>query len=186
VAEVETPADTTRSWNRRGDLDDFLRYFEDWHFDWLDVPGLIRGAESVLEYPMVDQDPLEWWTSGRITLLGDAAHPMVPRGSNGAGQAILDARALREELEGTTDVPGALHAYEGRRRPATTEVVLTNRRQPPDAILREVWQRTGNQPFDDIADVITPEEVAAISDSYRRTAGFSLEDRELAAGGGER
>ena len=93
--------------------------FEDWHFDWLDVPALLRGAESVLVYPMVDQDPLPQWTFGRVTLLGDAAHPMVPRGSNGAGQAILDAHALRVALESTTDQQQALLAYEADRLPKT-------------------------------------------------------------------
>jgi 2-polyprenyl-6-methoxyphenol hydroxylase-like FAD-dependent oxidoreductase len=129
---------------------------------------------------MVDQDPLSRWTFGRVTLLGDAAHPMVPRGSNGAGQAILDARALREELAATMDLPAALAAYEARRLPATAEVVLTNRRQPPDAILREVWERTGDRPFTDIAEVISTEELAAISEGYRRTAGVALEDPHLA------
>jgi 2-polyprenyl-6-methoxyphenol hydroxylase-like FAD-dependent oxidoreductase len=183
VAEVATPQHTARDWNRRGQLEDFLPYFEDWAFDWLDVPALVRGAESVLEYPMVDQDPLDRWTFGRVTLLGDAAHPMVPRGSNGAGQAILDARALREELTSTPEVSAALRAYEARRLPATTEVVLTNRRQPPDAILREVWERTGDKPFNDISEVISVEELTAITDGHRRTAGFSLEDRDLAAEG---
>ena len=98
VAEIETPAYRRRDWNRPGALDDFIGAFADWHFDWLDVPALIRAADSVLEFPMVDQDPLPRWSFGRVTLLGDAAHPMVPRGSNGAGQAILDARALTAAL----------------------------------------------------------------------------------------
>src|SRR6202161_2069841 len=98
VAEIETPNYRRRDWNRPGSLDDFIGAFADWHFDWLDVPAFIRAADSVLEFPMVDQDPLPRWTFGRITLLGDAAHPMVPRGSNGAGQAILDARVLSSAL----------------------------------------------------------------------------------------
>jgi 2-polyprenyl-6-methoxyphenol hydroxylase-like FAD-dependent oxidoreductase len=89
---------TTRDWNRRGRARDFIGAFADWNFDWLDVPGDDRGAESILEFPMVDQEPLPFWTQGRVTLLGDAAHPMYPRGSNGAGQAILDARALADAL----------------------------------------------------------------------------------------
>ncbi|MGA7806584.1 flavin-dependent oxidoreductase, partial [Bradyrhizobium sp.] len=100
VAEIETPNYRKRDWNRTGRLDDFIGAFENWHFDWLDVPALIRAADSVLEFPMVDQDPLPRWSFGRVTLLGDAAHPMVPRGSNGAGQAILDARALTAALLG--------------------------------------------------------------------------------------
>ena len=98
VAEIETPHHTARDWNRRGEIGDFIGAFADWHFDWLDVPALIRAAESILEFPMVDQEPLPWWSRGRVTLMGDAAHPMYPRGSNGAGQAILDARALADAL----------------------------------------------------------------------------------------
>ncbi|HSU05776.1 MAG TPA: flavin-dependent oxidoreductase, partial [Acetobacteraceae bacterium] len=98
VAEIETRHHVDRDWNRAGRIEDFLPAFADWHFDWLDVPAMIRAAEAVLEFPMVDQDPLPRWSFGSITLLGDAAHPMVPRGSNGAGQAILDARALADCL----------------------------------------------------------------------------------------
>src|SRR3984957_6202171 len=142
VAEIETPVYRKRDWNRQGSIDDFIGAFADWHFDWLDVPALIRGADSVLEFPMVDQDPLPRWSFGRPTWLGDAAHPMVPRGSNGAGQAILDARALSRALLDHVDPVAALAAYEKQRLEATTRIVLTNRSNPPDAILREVFQRT--------------------------------------------
>ena len=173
VAETETPRHADRDWNREGKLADFIGAFEDWRFDWLDVPAMIRSSTQILEYPMVDQDPLDRWTEGRLTLLGDAAHPMVPRGSNGAGQAILDAHALRSALTGTTDPVGALQAYEAARLPATAEVVRTNRATPPDAILREVWERTGDQPFSRIEDVISVSELRAISDRYKEIAGFS-------------
>ncbi|PZG23665.1 flavin-dependent oxidoreductase [Nonomuraea aridisoli] len=175
VVEIQTPRHLQRDWNRRGDLEDFIGAFEDWHFDWLDVPAMMRASETVLEYPMVDQDPLDRWSEGRITLLGDAAHPMVPRGSNGAGQAILDARALRNHLSTTADPVVALRAYEAERLPATTQVVLANRSMPPDVIIREVWQRTGDQPFDSIDDVIKVEELAQISQRYKQIAGYSTE-----------
>ena len=179
VAEIETPRHQQRDWDRRGSLDDFLGAFEAWHFDWLDVPAFLCAADSVLEFPMVDQDPLPWWTQGRVTLLGDAAHPMVPRGSNGAGQAILDARALAEALVRHRDPAEALQAYEAKRREATANVVRMNRQNPPDAILREVFVRTGDRPFDRIEDVIPLEELKAISDRYKRVAGY---DRESLAG----
>ena len=172
VAEIETPRHLDRDWNRSGRLEDFLPAFADWHFDWLDVPGLIRGAETVLEFPMVDQDPLPRWTFGRVTLLGDAAHPMVPRGSNGAGQAILDARAMADCLLGSEPVPAALTRYEALRLPPTTNVVPINRRNPPDAILREVYERTGDKPFDRIEDVIPQAELRAIADRYKTVAGY--------------
>jgi 2-polyprenyl-6-methoxyphenol hydroxylase-like FAD-dependent oxidoreductase len=173
VAEIETPVYRKRDWNRPGSIDDFIGAFADWHFDWLDVPALIRGADSVLEFPMVDQDPLPRWSFGRVTLLGDAAHPMVPRGSNGAGQAILDARALTSALLDHGDPVAALAAYEKQRLEATTRIVLTNRSNPPDAILREVFERTKDQPFDRIDDVISRDELVALSEGYKRIAGYS-------------
>jgi 5-methylphenazine-1-carboxylate 1-monooxygenase len=175
VAEIETPNYRKRDWNRTGSLDDFIGAFADWHFDWLDVPAFIRSADSVLEFPMVDQDPLPRWSFGQVTLLGDAAHPMVPRGSNGAGQAILDARALTAALVEHADPAAALAIYEQQRLEATTRVVLTNRSNPPDAILREVFQRTGDRPFTAIEDVISRDELVALSEGYKRIAGYSKE-----------
>jgi 5-methylphenazine-1-carboxylate 1-monooxygenase len=175
VAEIETPVYRKRDWNRPGALDDFIGAFADWHFDWLDVPAFIRAADSVLEFPMVDQDPLPRWSFGRVTLLGDAAHPMVPRGSNGAGQAILDARALTSALLANDDPVAALGAYEKQRLEATTRIVLTNRTNPPDAILREVFQRTHDRPFGHIDDVISRDELAALSEGYKQIAGYSKE-----------
>jgi 2-polyprenyl-6-methoxyphenol hydroxylase-like FAD-dependent oxidoreductase len=175
VAEIETPNYRRRDWNRPGSLDDFIGAFADWHFDWLDVPAFIRAADSVLEFPMVDQDPLPRWSFGRVTLLGDAAHPMVPRGSNGAGQAILDTRAMTTALLANEDPAAAFAAYEKQRLEATTRVVLTNRTNPPDAILREVYQRTNDQPFKSIGDVISHDELVALSESYKQIAGFSKE-----------
>jgi 5-methylphenazine-1-carboxylate 1-monooxygenase len=176
LAEVEGPERAQRDWTRRGDLADFIAPFEDWRFDWLDVPALFRGAREVLEYPMVDCDPLPWWTQGRVTLLGDAAHPMVPRGSNGSAQAILDAKALATLLAAAGESPAAaLRAYDDERREATARVVLANRRNPPDALLREVYERTGDRPFDRISDVISDAEIAAMMSAYRDVAGFSAE-----------
>jgi len=175
VAEIETPHHTVRDWNRRGSPDDFLGTYADWHFDWCDVPALMRAAETILEYPMVDQDPLPAWTHGRVTLLGDAAHPMVPRGSNGAGQAIVDARTIAELLARHADPLAALREYESIRLPITANVVLANRANPPDAILREVYERTGDRPFERIDDVIAREELVALTDAYKRVAGYTKE-----------
>ncbi len=172
VAEIETLHHRDRDWNRPGRLEDFLPAFAGWRFDWLDVPAMIRAAETVLEFPMVDQEPLPRWSFGRITLLGDAAHPMVPRGSNGAGQAILDASALADCLASERDHVAALARYERLRLEPTTKIVLTNRRDPPDAILREVYERTGDRPFARIEDVIAADELRALSESYKAVAGL--------------
>jgi 2-polyprenyl-6-methoxyphenol hydroxylase-like FAD-dependent oxidoreductase len=182
VFEIETPQHQQWDWNRPARVEDFFAHVADWRFDWLDVPAMLRAAELVLEYPMVDKDPLARWTQGRVTLLGDAAHPMYPRGSNGAGQAILDARALAEELARAAP-PQALAAYEARRLAPTSGVVLENRRNPPDAILREVYQRTGDKPFARIEDVIGEAELREISDRYKRVAGYdrdTLQRKEAA------
>jgi 2-polyprenyl-6-methoxyphenol hydroxylase-like FAD-dependent oxidoreductase len=173
VAEIETPVYRKRDWNRPGSLDDFIGSFSNWHFDWLDVPAFIRAADSVLEFPMVDQDPLPRWSFDRVTLLGDAAHPMVPRGSNGAGQAILDARVLACALRNHEDPVAALASYQSERLEATTRIVLTNRTNPPDAILREVFQRTKDKPFRQIDDIISRDELVAMSEGYKRIAGYS-------------
>lgn len=174
VAELETAQRAGRDWTQRGRLADFIDCFADWHFDWLDVPALLASTSTVLEYPMVDQDPLPRWSHGRLTLLGDAAHPMVPRGSNGAGQAILDARVLADCIASQPDDPvAALREYDDLRRPATANVVLTNRANPPDAILREVYERTGDRPFDQLEHVVTQAELVRISENYKEVAGFS-------------
>jgi 2-polyprenyl-6-methoxyphenol hydroxylase-like FAD-dependent oxidoreductase len=177
VAELETPQRVGRDWAQRGALEDFLPRFADWAFEWLDVPALLRASAVLLEYPMVDAEPLPRWSHGRLTLLGDAAHPMVPRGSNGAGQAILDARAVADALAARPDDPvAALAAYDDRRREATAAVVLANRANPPDAILREVYERTGDRPFERLEDYVTTEELAQIAENYKRVAGFTLGD----------
>src|SRR5262249_49761151 len=113
-----------------------------------------------------------FWTQGRITLLGDAAHPMLPRGSNGAAQAMLDGQTLARVLAGAANRPAALQAYEDERRPATSRVVMANRTAYPDAILRVVQDRTGGKPFDDINDVISQDERDQWQSRYRQVAGF--------------
>ena len=158
-------------WNRAGRLEEFLPQFADWRFDWLDVPAVIQAAEQCYEYPMVDRDPLERWTFGRITLLGDAAHAMYPIGSNGASQAILDARVLTREIQTHGVTEKALLAYEAERRPATARIVLANRGNGPEQVMQLVEQRAPNG-YARIEDVLTPEELAGTADGYKRIAGF--------------
>jgi 2-polyprenyl-6-methoxyphenol hydroxylase-like FAD-dependent oxidoreductase len=172
VAEIQSPRSVRQDWNLGGRIEHFYPTFEKWNFDWLDCAAMIRNAEQVLEYPMVDRDPLPHWTRGRVTLLGDAAHPMYPRGSNGAGQAILDARTLTGCLARIPDAESALQEYERLRLKAAYDVVLMNRANPPDAILREVWKRSGDKPFARIEDLISQAELTALSENYKRVAGF--------------
>jgi len=161
-------------WNRRGNLADFFPAFASWRFDWLDIPDLIRRAEVVYEYPMVDRDPLDTWSVGRVTLLGDAAHPMYPVGSNGASQAILDARALADALAANADIPAALRDYEAHRRPATARITLSNRQQGPERVMQIVEERAP-QGFTDLDAVISHTELAAIAAEYKQIAGFDRE-----------
>jgi 2-polyprenyl-6-methoxyphenol hydroxylase-like FAD-dependent oxidoreductase len=158
-------------WNREGRLADFAPRFADWRFDWLDVPALIRAAERVYEFPMVDRDPLPRWTSGRTTLLGDAAHPMYPIGSNGASQAILDARALADALAEEAEVDAGLARYEAARRPATAAVVQANRAHGPERVL-DLAEERAPAGFASVAAVFAPGELEAIAATYKRTAGF--------------
>lgn len=175
VAEIERPDAVRQDWTGRGRLADMMPAFSGLKFDWLDITAMIESTEEILEYPMVDRDPLPRWNLGRLTLLGDAAHPMYPRGSNGAGQAIIDARFLAGQIRKLGAGEAALAAYETVRNPATAKVVLTNRTDPPDAILREVWKRSGGKRFERIEDVISAAELQEMSDRYKKVAGFDRE-----------
>jgi len=175
---TEFKRDTTEmnDWNKPGDLADFISVYEDWRFDWLDVAALIRNSDFIFEYPMVDKDPLGRWTFGRVTLAGDAAHPMYPRGSNGSAQAVIDARALADCLAVGGDPRDALKAYEAARREATGKVVRTNREHPPDFINIKVEELTGDKPFGNLDHYITQDELRALSENYKRIAGFAVSD----------
>ncbi len=174
VAELKFKPDhpwRREDWNRRARLDDFLPAFEGWAFPWLDVPRLIREAEAVYEYPMVDRDPLPRWTHGRMTLLGDAAHPMYPIGSNGASQGILDARVLAREILAKGLTEAALAAYEAERRPATAKIVLANRGNGPETVMQLVETRAPDG-FARIEDVLSRAELEDAAAAYKRLAGF--------------
>jgi 5-methylphenazine-1-carboxylate 1-monooxygenase len=176
MAEIEKPSGDRNEWNKSGSLDDFLPIYEDWKFDWLDVPEMLKNSEMILEYPMVDKEPVERWTFGRVTLAGDAAHPMYPRGSNGAAQGLIDARTLADLLQTTPDALAALALYEKNRLPVTAKVVRTNRAHPPDYINVRVEELTGDQPFDNLDKFISQEELSNLSEQYKRVAGFATTD----------
>ena len=161
-------------WNKPGRLEDFLPRFADWNFGWLDVPEVIRNAHTILEFPMIDRDPLPRWSHGRITLLGDAAHPMYPIGSNGASQAILDGEAITQELAVGDDPEKALRRYEERRLPPTARIVESNRRKGIDVMLDIVEQRAP-QGFTDLESVLPAEELEKIVGDYKKLV---TQDRE--------
>lgn len=175
MAEIKRDGNSMNDWNRPGDVADFADIFKDWRFDWLDVPELIANAEQILEYPMVDKDPVDQWTFGRVTFMGDAAHPMYPRGSNGAAQGLIDARTLAGLLTPSADPLLALKAYEQQRLGPTARVVQTNRTTPPDFINIKVDELSGGKPFGHIDDLISQEELRQISENYKKIAGFSQE-----------
>jgi 2-polyprenyl-6-methoxyphenol hydroxylase-like FAD-dependent oxidoreductase len=162
-------------WNKPGKLEDFLPIYESWRFDWLDVPELLRNSEVLLEYPMVDRNPVPRWTFGRVTLVGDAAHAMYQRGSNGSAQALIDARVLSDLLKSSPDPLGALVDYEQKRLPVTAKIVHTNRTTPPDFINIKVEELVGG-PFDNLDRYISQNELKALSDNYKRIAGFGQQD----------
>jgi len=178
VAEVLLGTDAgaaSENWDRKAPLAAVLPHFSDFRFDWLDVPALITNASTIYEYPMVDRDPLPWWTQGRVTLLGDAAHPMYPVGSNGGSQAILDARVLAWELARSAEPTAALQAYEEARRPRTSELVMTARKMGPERVLATVEERAPNG-FGRVEDVLTRAELSTLDADYRRLTGSDAQE----------
>jgi len=174
VAELHiggTEAPIRRDWNRRAAKSSFAPAFRSWRFPWIDIPGLIESAHEVFEFPMVDRDPVDRWTFNRVTLLGDAAHPMYPIGSNGASQAILDASALTEALTSIHSTQDALAAYEHARLAATAAIVHSNRLQGPEAVMQLAEERAPNG-FEKIEDIISNTEMESIATTYKQTAGF--------------
>jgi len=178
IAELKVPGDTPpkSDWNKEVALDVFAGPFEAWRWDWLDVPALFRGASTYYEFPMVDRDPLPRWTHGRITLLGDAGHPMYPIGSNGATQAILDARALVDQLAGAdgAGVPAALERYQDDRLPKTARIVMANRAQGPDHVM-QVFEERAPEGFKQVHDVASQAELEDIARGYKQIVGLDIE-----------
>jgi 5-methylphenazine-1-carboxylate 1-monooxygenase len=161
-------------WNRPADKADFLPAFEGWDFGWVDCPGLIRASGAVYEYPMVDREPLPSWTTGSVTLMGDAAHATYPVGSNGASQAVIDARKLGAALRQHGVNRAALLAYESEMRPRAEGILRANRGKGPDAVMQMVEDRCSGV-FDDIEQVIPRAELAAHAEHYKRLSGFSVD-----------
>lgn len=173
IAELRVPNGELPStdWNRKVEKSIFAGPFHDWKWDWIDIPAIIDGAKEIYEFPLVDRDPLPRWTFGRVTLLGDAAHPMYPIGSNGSAQAILDARYLSDSLTEEPDTSYALREYEAERLPKTTGIVLRNRMNGPEQVMQMAEARAPRG-FKNIDEVIPRQTLEAISLRYKRLAGF--------------
>ena len=170
---------TQGDWNRRVALDEFAHHFDGWNYGWLDVPAMLRGANEIFEYPMIDRDPVPTWVDGRVALLGDAAHVMYPTGSNGASQAIVDARVLGASLLAHGVGPAALQAYDQRLCADISALVLRNRGAGPFGLLNLLDERCGGV-FDDIESVIPAAEREAFMARYKAAAGLAIESLNAA------
>jgi 2-polyprenyl-6-methoxyphenol hydroxylase-like FAD-dependent oxidoreductase len=170
---------TKGDWNRRVDIDSFIHHFEDWNYDWLDVVAMLRGAEEIFENPMIDRDPVPTWVDGKVALMGDAAHAMYPTGSNGASQAIVDARVIGAAMirHGVTEA--ALRAYDDELCEEISALVLRNRGAGPFGLLNLLDERCGGV-FDNIDDVIPSAEREDFMRRYKAAAGFAKEQLNAA------
>ncbi len=174
VAERPVELDvTTADWNAPVDPADVAPWYEDWDFGWIHIGRLIAESTSAYEFPMVDRNPLDRWSFGRATLLGDAAHAMRPNGSNGASQGILDAEALTSALSQVADPVEALLRYEGERREPTTRLVLANRQAGPERVMQWVKERCDGR-CRDRHTCVKAAELEAEATAYKRLAGFDV------------
>lgn len=171
---VPDQAPLTENWNRRVEKEKVLSAFARWRFAWLDLTALVEQSHDIYEFPLVDRDPVPAWSFGRVTLLGDAAHPMQPIGSQAGSQAILDARALARALVETDDPAAALERYDAERRPAMNDIVLRNRNFGPEAAMQLVEERAPNG-FARVEDVIAQHELDDIARSFAAAAGLDVE-----------
>lgn len=176
---AEVTLDNSEGWKQSGwfrevSTDDFVHHFDTWVWDWLDVPAFIKQAGSAFENPMIDRDPVPTWRDGPVALMGDAAHAMYPTGSNGASQAIVDARVLGAAMVAHGVTPAALAAYDEQLCGPISQLILRNRGAGPFGLLNMVDERCGGT-FDTIDDVIPSEERAAFMAGYKAAAGFAIE-----------
>jgi 2-polyprenyl-6-methoxyphenol hydroxylase-like FAD-dependent oxidoreductase len=177
IAEVTVDNSTgweSESWFKAVAIDDFVHHFEDWTYDWLDVPALLRGADVAYENPMIDRDPVPTWQDGSVVLMGDAAHAMYPTGSNGASQAVIDARILGAAFVKHGLTPDALRSFDEQLCGPISQLILRNRGAGPFGLLNLVDERCGGE-FDNIDDVIPPAERAEFMAGYKAAAGFAID-----------
>jgi 2-polyprenyl-6-methoxyphenol hydroxylase-like FAD-dependent oxidoreductase len=172
--EGHRPPPERESWSRRGTIGRAYPYAKNFKLPDLNVLALIEATPEFFEYPMCDREPLTAWGTGRVTLIGDAAHPMYPVGSNGAAQAIIDGKRLGHFLE-THEPNEAIRQYEMERIPVTSALVRSNRLGGPERVVDVVSERAPNG-FEKLEDVISQDELAAISKGYAKMAGFAVKE----------
>jgi 2-polyprenyl-6-methoxyphenol hydroxylase-like FAD-dependent oxidoreductase len=175
LSDGGAPPPRRESWSRHGTLNEVVPFAKQFKIPGLDVAAMIEATEDFLEYPMCDREPLTQWGQGRVTLLGDAAHPMYPVGSNGAAQSVIDGKRLAQHLSGGS-IEDAIRDYEAERIPVTSAIVRSNRGGGPERVVDVVSERAPNG-FDRLEDVISLEELAAIGGSYAKMAGFSVKEK---------
>ena len=180
ISDGSTPPPNKEDWSRPGRLDDLMPHVRRFRIPYVNAQALIEATSEFWEYPMCDRDPLPSWSHGRVTLLGDAAHPMYPVGSNGASQAILDARCLADRLCSAEHAQHALWMYEQERLPVTAQIVRMNRKGGPEGVIDAV-EALAPEGFNRIEDVLSFEQRKAIVGGYASTAGFAREQVNKAA-----
>ncbi|MEH6728805.1 MAG: FAD-dependent monooxygenase, partial [Hyphomicrobiales bacterium] len=177
IAEVTVDDPSAREnvgWFRQVGIDDFIHHFKDWKYDWLDVPAMLRASDGCYENPMIDRDPVATWHDGSVALMGDAAHAMYPTGSNGASQAVIDARIMGSLFLEHGLTRDALAAFDERLCGPVSKLVLLNRGLGPFGLLKLVNDRSGGR-FENIDDIISPQERADFMSGYKTAAGFAME-----------
>ena len=180
IGDGSTPPPNKEDWSRMGRFEELMPHVQRFRIPYVNAQALIEATPEFWEYPMCDRDPLPRWSHGRVTLLGDAAHPMYPVGSNGASQAILDARCLADRLRSAEHVVHALWMYEQERLPMTAQIVRMNRKGGPEGVIDAVEERAPDG-FTSIDDVLSFEERQTIVRGYASTAGFAREQVNKAA-----
>ena len=171
ICEIRMPDTSRPDWDRKVSKDVFASAFANWRFPWLDVPALIDATPEIFEFPKCDRNPVDRWSHGRVTLLGDAAHPMLPTGSQAGSQAVVDARVLAQALLAEPTIEGALKSYEIQRLKPMAAITLKNRELGPELAMQIAEDRAPDG-FHNVEEVISREEMAAITENYKRSAGF--------------
>jgi 2-polyprenyl-6-methoxyphenol hydroxylase-like FAD-dependent oxidoreductase len=170
----QTDSPLEEDWNKLADAGELIKLYQDWQFDWLNVPQLISKTKKVFEFPVYDRNPLKQWTFDRVSLIGDAAHPLIPVSSSGAVHAIIDGRALAYALGTNSDVTKGLKAYEDDRLKKANQVVLASRQNGPDEVL-EIVKEECPEDAEDIFLHVDKARLEKIINDFKERSGFGID-----------